>query len=182
MIQDLLDLSALVSGHLQLDLGAVVVAQIVPIVLEELAPGIAEKTLAVECLVDPGAVVRADAARVRQILAKILANAVKFTPAHGRITVAVERGTDLVEIRVADTGVGITPEFLARVFDAFRQADDSTTRRHKGLGLGLAIVRHLVRLHGGTVAVSSDGPDRGTLLTVRLPAADAATAGPEKTG
>jgi two-component system CheB/CheR fusion protein len=181
LIEDLLDLSDMVSGHLQLDLGVVMVAEIVAAVLEELAPEVADKTLAVECQVDPGAVVRADAARVRQILSKILANAVKFTPAHGRITVAVELGAGLVEIRVADTGVGIPPELLPRVFDAFLQIDDSARRGHEGLGLGLAMVRHLVLLHGGTVDVSSDGPDRGTLVTVRLPAADAATSDREKT-
>jgi two-component system CheB/CheR fusion protein len=170
LIEDLLDLSAMLSGHLELDPGAVRVAESVTTVLEGLGAEIEKKALAIECRVEPGTVVRADPARLRQMLSKILSNAVKFTPARGRVTVTARRVADLVEIRVSDTGVGIPPAFLPRVFEAFRQADDSASRRHEGLGLGLAIVQHLATLHGGTVEVVSDGPDRGTCVTVRLPA------------
>jgi two-component system CheB/CheR fusion protein len=171
LVEDLLDLSVIVSGRLELDLRAVPASEIAAMVREQLGTQIAEGRMTVRCDVDPGATVRADPGRLRQLLAKILANAVKFTPPDGRITVAVERAGDGVEIRVADTGAGIAAEFLPRVFEAFRQADDSASRRHDGLGLGLALVQHLVRLHGGTVDVTSDGPGHGTLVIVRLLAA-----------
>ena len=104
---------------------------------------------------------------------QLLGNAIKFTPRGGRIQVRVERADEGVHIRVADDGVGITPEFLPHVFEDFRQADASKTRAHGGLGLGLAIVRHLVELHGGEVQAESRGPGRGAVFTVTLPAASA---------
>jgi len=171
LVDDLLDLSAIVSGRFELDVRAVPASEIAAMVREHLATVIIEGTMTVSCDIDPAVAVRADPGRLRQLLAKILANAVKFTPTDGRIAVSVERAGDDVEIRVGDTGAGIAAEFLPRVFEAFRQADDSARRRHDGLGLGLALVQQLVRLHGGTVNVTSDGPGRGTLVTVRLPAA-----------
>jgi CheY-like chemotaxis protein len=114
-------------------------------------------------------VVRGDPARLQQVLWNLISNAVKFTPAGGRITVTVRRTESHVELAVTDTGIGISPEFLNHVFDRFRQADPSTTRRHGGLGLGLSIARHLTELHGGTLEAASDGLDRGATFTVRLP-------------
>ena len=110
-----------------------------------------------------------DADRLQQIVWNLVNNAVKFTPEGGRVEVHMARADDGVEITVSDTGAGIEPEFLPYVFDRFRQADAATTRSYGGLGLGLAIVRQLVELHGGTVAVGSDGAGRGATFTVRLP-------------
>jgi CheY-like chemotaxis protein/anti-sigma regulatory factor (Ser/Thr protein kinase) len=122
--------------------------------------------------------VNGDASRVQQVVSNLLSNAIKFT-AHGRVTVEAHRRGDHVEIAVRDTGQGIAPEFLPHVFESFRQAESSTRRPHPGLGLGLAIVRHLVELHGGTVAAASEGVGRGATFTVRLPAGPAAAgAGP----
>lgn len=110
-----------------------------------------------------------DPARRQQVVWNLVSNAVKFTPGGGRVTVAVERLGHSAEIRVVDTGEGISREFLPHVFDRFRQADSSTTRPHAGLGLGLAIVRYLVELHSGTVHATSPGPGQGSTFTVRLP-------------
>jgi CheY-like chemotaxis protein/anti-sigma regulatory factor (Ser/Thr protein kinase) len=121
-------------------------------------------------MLDPNAgPISGDPDRMQQIIWNLLSNAVKFTARGGRVQVRLERVNSHVEITVSDTGVGINPEFLPYVFDRFRQADSSYTRKHGGLGLGLAIVRHLVELHGGTVHVHSDGEARGSTFTVRLP-------------
>jgi signal transduction histidine kinase len=113
--------------------------------------------------------VRGDPARLQQIVWNLLANAVKFTPRGGQVELALTTGDGLAEITVSDNGRGIDPAFLPYIFDPFRQADSSTTRTHGGLGLGLAIVRHLAELHGGSVTAASDGIDRGSLFRVRLP-------------
>src|SRR5205823_457577 len=115
--------------------------------------------------------VLADADRLRQVVWNLLSNAVKFTPSGGRVEVSVEEPGNAVQITVRDTGIGVDPAFLPYVFDRFRQADSSTTRGQGGLGLGLAIVRHLVDLHGGVVTAESEGHGRGTRFTVMLPAA-----------
>ena len=112
---------------------------------------------------------RGDAGRLQQVFWNLLTNAVKFTPSGGRIDVVSERVNSHVEVSVEDSGVGIKPEFLAFVFDRFRQADSSTTRRHGGLGLGLSIVKHLVELHGGSVRVKSPGEGQGSTFVVALP-------------
>ena len=113
--------------------------------------------------------VSGDASRLQQVISNLLTNAIKFTHEGGRVDVFIERSNDHVEIRVVDTGLGISLDFLPHVFDRFSQADGATTRRHTGLGLGLAIVRQLVELHGGTVHAASDGVGRGATFTVRLP-------------
>jgi len=112
-----------------------------------------------------------DPNRLQQVVWNLLSNAVKFTPRQGEVEVALARTASQVEIRVRDSGIGIAPDFLDYVFDRFRQADSSTTRAHGGLGLGLAIVRHLVELHGGTVTAASSGAGGGATFTVRLPIA-----------
>jgi CheY-like chemotaxis protein len=110
-----------------------------------------------------------DPARLQQVVWNLLSNAIKFTPRGGRVQLRLARINSHIEIAVSDTGAGISPRFLPHVFDRFRQADQSTTREHGGLGLGLAIVRHLVELHGGTVQVESEGQEMGATFTVKLP-------------
>src|SRR5205823_4336660 len=112
--------------------------------------------------------------RLQQVVWNLIANAIKFTPKGGRVTVRLEREAGSARITVSDTGKGISADFLPHVFDRFRQADSSSTREHGGLGLGLAIVRHLVELHGGTVQAESRGEGRGATFTLRLPAGDGA--------
>src|SRR5262249_50087728 len=107
--------------------------------------------------------------RLQQIFANLLSNSFKFTPAGGHVSVSARSSDLYVQVKIADTGIGIRPDFLPHVFERFRQADGSTTRKHGGLGLGLAIVRHLVEMHGGMVKVDSEGEGRGTTFTVNLP-------------
>jgi len=115
--------------------------------------------------------VSGDAGRLQQIIWNLLSNAVKFTPKGGSVFVDFRRHGSFAEVAVRDTGVGISPDFLPHMFERFRQAESSATRTHRGMGLGLAIVRHLVELHGGTVSAASDGENRGTTLTIHLPLA-----------
>ena len=174
MVDDLLDLSRMTTGRLDLDIETVDVAGVLREVVEAVRPAARAKRIQVEVVSrgGDGVMARADRVRVRQIAWNLLSNAVKFTPAGGRVTATVGRLNGDVELVVEDTGPGIPREFLPYVFDRFRQADQSMTRRHGGLGLGLAIVRHLVELHGGTVEVHSDGPGRGARFRVHFPAGE----------
>jgi len=172
IIEDLLEVSRIVTGNLRLDLRPLDLPPILTAAIETVR-GVAEvKKVELAVRIEPGmGPVQGDPDRLQQILWNLLSNAVKFTRPGGRVEMAVEpRGSQAV-IRVRDDGIGIAPEFLPYVFDRFRQADSSTTRRHGGLGLGLAIVRHLVELHGGTVAADSQGPGQGATFTVELPLA-----------
>ena len=182
IIDDLLDVSRIVTGKLLLVRRPVVLAEVIEAALDAVRPAAAAKGIRLDLLLAPGAAVQGDASRLQQVAWNLLSNAVKFTPAGGRVEVAVEPRGDQVELRVSDTGAGIAAPFLPHVFDRFRQADSSSTRAHGGLGLGLAIVRHLVELHGGTVAAESPGPGRGATFRVRLPAADGAQAGAPEAG
>ncbi len=173
LIEELLDMSRIIAGNVQLDLQRVMPATIVDAVVASLQPSIDAKSIRIEAAVDAGAgPVSADANRLQQIVSNLLSNAIKFTPAGGLIRVELlrETGGAGVVLRVADNGDGIAADFLPFVFDRFRQADGSSTRSHGGLGLGLAIVRQLVELHGGSVAVASDGLGHGASFVVRLPA------------
>ena len=170
LIDELLDVARIMSGKLQLEPTSVDVRAIVRSALEVVQP-LADKNR-VQVSVDGEAssgVIRGDGARLQQILWNLLTNAVKFTPPGGRVHVTLVRSATMLEIAVTDTGCGIPREFLPFVFEPFRQADGSTTRRHGGLGLGLSIVKHLVDAHGGTVSVDSGGDGRGATFTVRLP-------------
>jgi signal transduction histidine kinase/CheY-like chemotaxis protein len=172
LIDDLLDVSRIVTGKLSLELKAVDVGAVVEAALDAVTPAALAKSVALERHIDPAAgPAWADAHRLQQIVWNLLSNAVKFTPAAGQVSVTVERDDPHVVLRVADTGQGIAPEFLPYIFDRFRQADSTTTRAHGGLGLGLAIVHHLVTLHRGTVIAASEGPDHGATFTVRIPLA-----------
>jgi signal transduction histidine kinase/CheY-like chemotaxis protein len=171
LIDDLLDVSRVMSGKLRLDVRMVPIDEVVRNATDTVGPAAEAKGIRIESVVDrsvgriPG-----DPERLQQIVWNLLSNAVKFTPYGGRVTVTVTRTDGDVEIAVRDTGVGIGAEFLPHVFERFRQQDGGTTRRYGGLGLGLAIVRNLVELHGGSVSAHSDGEGRGSLFTVRLPA------------
>ena len=172
LVEDLLDLSRIVSGKLSVELLPVALPALVDAAVDAVAATADAKRVRLERRVeDTVGLVLGDASRLQQVLGNLLSNAVKFTPSGGRIDVVLQlRGTE-AEIVVSDTGQGIEPRFLPEVFDRFRQADASTTRRSTGLGLGLAIVRHLVEAHGGRVFAASEGPGRGAQFTVVLPLA-----------
>ncbi|MGE0813976.1 MAG: ATP-binding protein [Vicinamibacterales bacterium] len=169
LIEDLLDVSRIMSGKLTLNVEAVLVAAVVDQAIETVRPAAASKDLRLQTTMDSTAAVMGDAGRLVQVLTNLLSNAVKFTPRQGRVQVLVERRESSVDVSVADTGQGIDPEFLPHVFERFRQADVSTTRRAGGLGLGLAIARQIVEMHGGSITALSDGAGRGATFTIRLP-------------
>jgi PAS domain S-box-containing protein len=170
LIEDLLDISRIITGKLLLDTQPVEVTPIVSNAVNTVRPAAEAKNIRIETSIDAqtGSVL-ADASRLQQVVWNLLSNAVKFTPREGRVEVNIQRTDSQVEISVSDTGEGIEPEFLPYVFDRFRQADGSKSRVHGGLGLGLAIVRQLVEMHGGTVTARSDGRGRGATFIVRLP-------------
>jgi len=170
LIDDLLDMSRILSGKVRLDLQPVAPAEFVSAVVDSLRPTAMAKRIRLEAELDADAgPVLADTGRMQQVLWNLVSNAIKFTPAGGLVEVALWREDEHMAIRVRDNGAGIGPDFLPHVFDRFRQADTSTTRQHGGLGLGLSIVRQLVELHGGTVAVASAGEGQGATFTVHLP-------------
>jgi signal transduction histidine kinase/CheY-like chemotaxis protein len=170
LISDILDISRIVSGKMRLEVQAVDPAPVVESVLDTLEPAIQAKSIRVEATLDPATgPLSADPGRLHQVVWNLLSNAIKFTPPEGRIHVRLERASSYVEFTVEDSGPGIEPSFLPHVFDRFRQADASSTRRQGGLGLGLAIVRHLVELHGGTVSATNLPGRRGAQFSVRLP-------------
>jgi signal transduction histidine kinase/ActR/RegA family two-component response regulator len=171
LIDDLLDVSRIVAGTLHLAPQPVDLVAVVQAALDAVQPLAAAKNvhLAFSPAVPAIETVSGDAGRLQQVIGNLLANAIKFTQAGGRVGVFIEPSNNCVEVRVVDSGQGISPEFLPHVFERFRQAPDATTRRHTGLGLGLEIVRKLVELHGGTVHAVSDGVGRGATFIVRLP-------------
>jgi signal transduction histidine kinase/ActR/RegA family two-component response regulator len=172
LIEDILDFSRIISGKLRLEISQVDPAQVLVAALDVVRPGAEAKCIRLQPLVSPDAgLVSGDPHRLQQVLWNLLSNAVKFTPEGGQVQVRLERINSHVEITVTDTGQGIAPEFLPYVFDRFRQEDSSSTKRHGGLGLGLAISRQIVELHGGTIRVHSDGDGKGTTFTVELPIA-----------
>ena len=173
LIDDLLDLSRVVSGKLLLDTREVDLASVVADSVEVVRPAAAAKgiSLALEC--EPGLRISGDAARLQQVAWNLLSNAVKFTPEGGSVRALLARDGARVTLAVSDTGKGIAAEFLPHVFDRFRQADSATTRAYGGLGLGLAIVRHLVEMHGGTVRAESAGEGRGSTFSAAFPLAAA---------
>jgi PAS domain S-box-containing protein len=174
LVDDILDASRLVSGTLQMEWKAVDFAAVVRGVVQGLQVQAAAKKVALSTDVpDVPMVVGGDAVRLQQVAWNVVSNAVKFTPASGRVDVRLGVQDGQAVLHVSDSGVGIAPEFLPYVFDRFRQADSSTTRAHGGLGLGLALVSHLVEMHGGSVEAHSDGRGQGAVFTIRLPLADA---------
>jgi len=170
LIEDLLDVSRIVTGKIALELGDVVPRRVVEGAIATMQPSAQAKEVSiVPVLGEATGTVRGDPARLQQVVCNLLSNAIKFTPPGGRVDVALAMSGDQVQISVADTGQGIKAEFLPHVFERFRQEDGSISRRHGGLGLGLAIVRHLVELHSGTVEAQSEGEGHGACFIVSLP-------------
>lgn len=170
MIQDLLDISRIVSGKVSLDIRELRLEKVVEAVIQSLRPSAETKSIRLtSAFSSVDGIVRGDRERLQQIIWNLITNAIKFTPKGGRAHVTIERHNSHVEVAVADTGQGIDSEFLPHVFERFRQADGSTSRRHGGLGLGLSIVKQLVELHGGTVRAASRGEGQGATFTVCLP-------------
>jgi signal transduction histidine kinase/CheY-like chemotaxis protein len=170
LVEDMLDVARVVSGKLRLEVTDVDLAAIAAAAVEVVQPSADARRIAIRMDVEPGLpLVSGDADRLQQVVWNLLSNAVKFTESGGTVDVALTREQDRVVLRVVDTGQGIVPEFLPFVFDRFRQADGSASRRHGGLGLGLALVRYIVELHGGYVRAHSPGPQRGSTFIVELP-------------
>ncbi len=170
LIEDLLDVSRIIAGKLRLDVKPVAPAGVIEAAVDALRPAADAKGIRLQPVMDPRAgPVSGDPDRLQQVVWNLLSNAVKFTPRDGRVQIRLERVNSHVEIVVTDTGKGIAADMLPHVFDRFRQADSSSQRAHGGLGIGLALVKNLVELHGGTVHAASAGPDQGATFTVKLP-------------
>jgi PAS domain S-box-containing protein len=170
IVEDVLDVSRIVSGKIRLDVQPVELPLIVDNAVATVQPAADAKGVRVQAVIDPHVgPVSGDPGRLQQVVWNLVSNAVKFTPKNGRVQVRLGRVNSHVEIAVSDTGIGIRPDFLPYVFERFRQADSGTTRKTGGLGLGLAIVRHIVEMHGGTVEASSEGENKGATFRVRLP-------------
>ena len=172
LVEDILDMSRVITGKLRLSIEPVDVASVINAAIDSVQLAADSKSIQLEVTLDPSARhTSGDSGRLQQVVWNLLSNAIKFTPAGGRVRVQLERSGSNAQIKVSDTGQGISRAFLPFIFDRFRQADGSSTRRHGGLGLGLAIVRHLVELHGGTVEADSPGEGLGSTFTIRLPLA-----------
>jgi len=170
IVEDILDVSRIISGKIRLNIQPVDLPRVVAEAVETVIPAANAKQIRVQTILDPQAgPISGDPGRLQQIVWNLVSNAVKFTSKQGVVQVRLERVNSHVEIVVSDTGVGIAPDFLPYVFERFRQADSGTTREQGGIGLGLAIVRHLVELHGGTIAASSGGRGKGATFRVSLP-------------
>lgn len=171
LIEDLLDVSRIISGKLRLEVMQIQPATFVEAALESVRPAAEAKNIVLEVKEDAGiSHISGDPNRLQQVIWNLLSNAIKFTPNGGSVSVEIERTDGDVEIKIKDTGIGLKKEFLPHVFDRFRQADASSIRKFGGLGLGLAIVRHITEMHGGTVNVESEGENQGTTFTIKLPA------------
>lgn len=169
IIEDILDVSRVITGKLHLNLGPVDLVAVVDTALDAVRPALEAKAINIETIIDAGLkIVSGDADRLRQVVWNLLSNAAKFTPSEGKVEVRVSHDAAHVQIQVSDSGPGIDPAFLPHVFERFRQADGTTTRTHGGLGLGLAIVRHLVELHGGIITAQNRTDGHGAIFTVKL--------------
>jgi signal transduction histidine kinase len=178
LVDDLLDVSRIISGKLRLELREMNAADMVHDAVAIVQPAADAKTIRLDVVIDPETgIVTVDPDRLQQVVWNLLSNAIKFTPAGGRVVVSLQRSADRIEIAVRDSGQGISADFLPHVFERFRQSDSGSQRRHGGLGLGLAIARHLVELHGGTVTAESAGEGRGATFRVELPVRRAAPSG-----
>ena len=187
LIEDILDYTRIISGKLRLEVEPFDLLMVVESAIDVVAPAANAKDIRLQKILDSNTSVAGDAARLQQVLWNLLSNAVKFTAKGGRVQIRVARAGSSVEISVSDTGKGISADFLPFVFERFKQSDNSTTRRFGGLGLGMAITRHIVELHGGTIRAESPGEDAGATFTVSLPVSilhrgkSSATSGPSST-
>jgi CheY-like chemotaxis protein/two-component sensor histidine kinase len=170
LIDDLLDISRIVAGRLRLEVRPMNLADVIQLAVDVVRPAADAKGVRLQTVLDTETgPMRGDPDRLQQVVWNLLANAIKFTPKGGVVQVILERVDSHVEVAVSDTGRGITAEFLPHLFEAFRQAETGATRTHGGLGLGLAIVRHIAELHGGSVVAESAGEGRGATFTLKLP-------------
>lgn len=170
LIEDLLDTSRIISGKLRIEVQPLYVAPLVEEALEGVRPAATARGISLNTFIDsPSFVVMGDHNRLQQVLWNVLSNAIKFTPSGGRVDVHLTRVDSDIQIIVSDTGKGITPNFISYVFDPFRQEDSSSARRQGGLGLGLALARRLVEMHGGTIEARSDGEGLGSVFTISIP-------------
>ena len=170
IIEDLLDMSRVITGKMRLDVQSVDLCDVVRSAVNTVTPAAAAREINLQVVLDPRAGrILGDASRLEQIFWNLLSNAIKFTPKQGRVQVSLEHVDSHVEVRVSDTGQGIAADLLPFVFDRFRQGDGGTQRRHGGLGLGLSLVKHLVEMHGGSVAATSAGAGQGSAFMVSLP-------------
>ncbi|HVQ39447.1 MAG TPA: PAS domain S-box protein, partial [Pyrinomonadaceae bacterium] len=170
IIEDILDVSRVITGKLQLNLGPVDLITVVDAALDAVRPAMEAKEIKIETIIGANLrLISGDTDRLQQAVWNVLSNAAKFTPTGGKVEISLSQTVSHVQIQVMDSGPGIDPSFLPHVFERFRQADGSTTRTHGGLGLGLAIVRHLVELHGGTISVDNRQGQSGAIFTIRLP-------------
>ncbi|HEY3026620.1 MAG TPA: response regulator [Pyrinomonadaceae bacterium] len=177
LIDDLLDVSRIITGKLQIEPESVDLGSVIQAAIDSVRPAFEAKAIKFETQMESGGCsVPGDANRLQQIFWNLFSNAVKFTPQEGQVRVQAKRRGQRVNISVSDSGIGISPEFLPYIFDRFRQADGSTTRIHGGLGLGLSIVKHLVQVHQGSIEVKSEGIDKGATFIVSFPCAAAAPA------
>jgi PAS domain S-box-containing protein len=170
LIEDILDVSRIITGKLEIERVPVMVPQLVDTVVNGLLPVAEGKKIRLTKVAADVPPIEGDPKRLHQVLANVVSNAIKFTPEGGRVEIGCSAKGDAIEIEVRDSGVGIEPEFLPYIFDRFRQADSRSTRKHGGLGLGLAIARHLLEQHQGEILAHSDGVGHGTTVTIRLPA------------
>jgi len=178
LIEDLLDMGRIEAGQLRLDLHRMELGSVIAAAIDSALPAATLKGIGLRTVSSPGSSwVMGDATRLQQVVANLLNNAIKFTPQGGQVSVSLTRARGQLQLTVSDNGQGIEPDFLAGMFDGFKQQDGSSTRAHGGLGLGLSIVRHLVRLHGGSVQAHSPGTAQGATFTVMLPLIDADAAG-----
>ena len=175
LVDDVIEVSASRSGHLSVELASIDPCPVIELAIAAARPAALAKQITLETTCPPCLPLAVDARRLQQIASSLIANAVKFTPHGGHVWVDLARDGAGMELRVRDTGPGIAPDLLPHVFEAFAQADGSSTRAHRGLGLGLALARHLVERHGGTITAASPGVGQGTTVTVRIPASSIST-------
>jgi signal transduction histidine kinase/integral membrane sensor domain MASE1/CheY-like chemotaxis protein len=170
LIEDLVDISRITGGKLKLEVGPIDLLPVLKAAIDIVRPAANAKGIQIELNAEPSVgLISGDPARLQQVIWNLLSNAVKFTPRDGKVFVSLRRFESYAEVLVRDTGIGIEADFLPSVFDRFRQAESPVTRSHRGLGLGLAIVRHLTELHGGTVMAESDGDGQGATFSIRIP-------------